>query len=177
MQVARGTRMYMNKTNDDDMLFKPVRRATPATPASTKSLVGNEDQDLATLEDFMNPLLGQCLPLASDRQLLLQAAYADGFDTCLIYMELFFKVKFDLPLQNQKKGYSVLLPNYTSINLILSSAQETPELFVQGIADGWLPEASCCGAASRELLGNMSFIGRKTAGSIISTIYGEMERC
>ena len=72
---------------------------------------------------------------------------------CDIYIYgVISKVKFDLPLQNQQKR---LLPDCTSINLTISSAQETPELFAQGIADGWLPEASSCGAASRELLGNI----------------------
>lgn len=153
-QVPRGTRQYHNKTNDDDVLAKPLRRAPPATPASTKSLIGTEDQDLATLEDFLNPLLAQSMPLSNDRQLLLQAAYADGFDTCLIfiYMELFLKSNLIYPSKTNKKR---LLPDCTSINLTISSAQETPELFAQGIADGWLPEASSCGAASRELLGNI----------------------
>lgn len=56
-------------------------------------------------------------------------------------------------------------------------AQETPELFAQGISDGWLPEVSCCGAASRELIGNMSFIGRKTAVALVQKVYSQMERC
>ena len=82
MQVERGTRMFGHyKTNDDDIVVRPARRAPPVTPASTRSMIGNEDQDLASLEDFLNPLLDRDMNLANDRQLLLQAAYADGLET------------------------------------------------------------------------------------------------
>ena len=56
------------------------------------------------------------------------------------------------------------------------SDKDTPEFFLEGLCEGWVPDETCSSAESKELLSCMSWVGKRAAFKMCRRILEKLDR-